>query len=988
MANYLLSMQFNSSGCTDKTVINLGGVSFNHTTSLGRAAYFQPYNVQAGFKIDNSNIKTAIENNSWCIYFKYKIREEDLLTNTPIIVYYRNKEYHEFITIENKKSIILYIADVPFALTDIGYTFDNEWHTFYTCFENGNIKLFIDGYLYNSYTTNNTPEFGEIFYIGTDTINSNLCGYLNDITIFDGIIYRNNFVPPNKHINTSDTKNNYKGKSYTNKDDFEPELIDSIEHNREQTATRLIEVQKSVSTRFLKLTWHQITDGYFSNIDYHFNIHYNEIIKGIYINITGIDTTLLTNNDKYFNCNLETALELKKIHPLMIFVNRQFVKLSKIKLIKSDNWYTLFIEDVGYLNYKTIVKELDIILLPFDVIYEEDYGERADLFPLYSFDLEGRFSASNANTFYYINDKANPFIKHIGVREYHINDPEYQQTHLAFIWRYGRLVANNININNGTSMQFIPDDNRSLLSDETYRFDNIPEDTYGHLLPGTNVIIYAGSTLVDPSLYRVVSTDTIYFDNLDDVYMLNNRVITMQIITGLAELPNPKKDIMDDLTDIKLVEVEATEEDQSVFDIPEAPIDRYGRGYRLFNIFKGHIFMNEHERYIRDYENNQIRIINQRDYVHKGRHLLFLFGQVEKASSSGSVSPKSVTYLVKPNSDNLSKVTVPVTNKKLTRNNCVLFVNSAFISPYRYTISNNIITMTDNFKFDPNSIIMIHMLELVNDFEDLATPRGRIIKPELDKGRRYILYDLGIPKEIKISLANLLCFDQHGWLINELKGHVYNYNIIKYLEAGIDSLPTYLTCVYTEDTFKNKANIIRFNNRTFLQEYIIGREEFYEMDIDFDKLLADFDFEYSNDLSYGENLSKALNYIMSYNQNVLDDVYEKRSTAFINTITAANFNSSLISKNQKFHTSLPRDEYETNKVRTYPMFFVDGVLTDWDMQENANSIDITLSTKPSNSSKINSINFKGMKNFLYNLSTKLSSNKKVLKNISATIKVQ
>ena len=1223
MANYLLSMQFDRSGCTDKTVINLGGVSFNHTTSLGQAAYFQPYDVQSGFKIVNSHIKQVIENGNWCIYFKYKINKDDLIDNTPLIIFYKNNEYYEFLTIEKAKAFVLHLTGIPYRLTDIEYTFDNEWHTFYASFENGIIRFFVDGYFYNQYgATKNKPDFGETFYIGTNTINANFCGYLNDFNIFEGVIYHHNFVPPSNYICQADIMTNYKDYVYTTPDDFEPDLIDSIERNREHSASRLLEHQKGSSPRFLKLTWYQITDEYFKKTEDKFNIP-NDLLKGIYINITGIDTTLLTNDDRYFSCNLETALELKKVHPLMVFVNKRFIRLSRIKLIRSNEWYTLFINDI---DPKTIVESLDIILLPFNVIYEEDYGEREDLNPLYKFNKEGQFVTTDATTYYYIDSKASPYIKQIGIREYEgLIKPNYAK--LNFIWRYGKLETKYVSENYGAFMQFY-------------------SDTEDHFTPENKVIIYTGTTLLDPTFYRVVGHDLIYFENIADAALISDRTVTLQIITDDLDPLNNERMIKQDNLDVKTVDVEATEDYQMKFALPEV-VDGYGNGYRTFLIFKGHVLLEEYERYIIDYDKNELKLLHYKDALPKGRSLTFIFVKIDKMGANGRLAIKPLMYYCHPMKTDLKRIEIPIENTKYTpvdmqiytlkateekqtvftlpkldkyttflifkngllfpnseysvnnrtltleedryilkgktlyivalkntnvqykrylnflqrtilshgkntvippewydyeenmlvflggryldpsvyqiknhmifleeddiddstktftfvmivssifpptdarsaeynnvchnfgfhysqslepeedtngiinfspkfkeydiskknfllfangiwihpdryklnsnteiefldesdkhhasythynmiipnirdeanievlKNNSMVFFNSTFISPYRYKIIDNTIIMHDDFKFPENARILVVLLTLTTELNEGITARSKIIRPELTKGRRYILYDLGISKKIKIGLNNLVCFDQNGLLIRnfELRGEIYNFNIIKYLETNmpLEIQPTYLTCVYNEDTLDNTANINRFANENFLREYIQGKEEFYEMDINFDKLLADFNFDHDQDLTYGENLSNSLDYIVSYNQNKIDDVYEKNATAFIRDFDINKFITNLNHVGDRYTISIERDEYETNKKRTFPLYFINGRIADWITTENNNQITLSLPYNLANTSRIQSINFRGLNNFLYSLESQLGLDKKVIKDIPMKI---
>lgn len=960
MANYLLSMQFDSTGCTDRRIINLGGVSFNHSTSLGRAAYFEPYNMQAGFYIKDDKIRDTIENHIWSIYFKYKVKKQDLITSTPIIVYEGKNVYHDFLTIDNKEVFTIHFSTLSYTVKDIDYTFDNDWHTFYMDFIDDILRVYIDGFLYALYENTVKPEFSEAFYIGIRYSNKeceNYCGYINDFNIFDDRIYTNNFIPPNTYIYPKDVISNYKKSKYTTVDDFDTDLIESIENNREHSASNLIEYQKGYTPRLLKLTWYQITDGYFDNNQYKFNTN-QDLLNGIYINITGIDTNLLTKDDKYFSYNLETALELKKIHPLLIFINKRFVRLSKIQLVKSDDWYTLFIKNIPK---DTKVKSLDIILLPFAVIYEEDYGERADYKPLYVFNNEGLFSPiQSGSIYYYINEEINPYIQQIGIREYYNVEPKNNYMH--FLWRYGKLETNRITDTNGAYMVF-----RS--------------DEYGQIKPGDRVLLYNENNLIDPKFYNVVGYDLIYFENIEDVNLLEGKTITMQIITDLQD---PSKLIYQDLTDIKVVDVIATEKNQTDFLIPEV-MDKDGIEYRKFLVFKGHVLLEDQSRYKIDYDNRELMLLDPKDYCSIGESLTFVFIKVNKVDSGGILHTKPIFYYTTPINESVAIVEVP--NKiKLYKHNCMIFRNNILLSPLKYSIENGN-TIRSNFNLNDNIIVI--MLEMTHILEDPITWREKMIKEELDKGNRYLLYDLGISKRIKITTNNFLCFDSEGYIITNLIGEVYNYNIIKYLKTTtpLETQPTYLTCVYRNDLLDNETNLNRFTNESFLKEYIKGKEEFYEMDNLFDELIEDFNFTHDKDLTYGENLSKSLDYIVSYNQNKIDDVYEKRATSYIKDYNSTKFNESLVKTNSGYNISIPRDKYKTNKYRTYPIFFHNGLLSDWIVKEKANNTVVTLPNRLPATDNIKSINFKGLSNFLYPLNTKLTVNKEVNQSIRGRIMV-
>lgn len=981
MANYLLSMQFDTNGCTDQRVSSFGGVSFKTPSSTNqlKAAYFEPYNMNAILTIEDKSIKETIENEDWSIYFKYKIKKKDLLEDTPLISY--EDEFgnisNSFLTIKDQKYFCI-DSTVIYYSEDVEYTFDDNWHTFYIYKEDRVLHFFIDGYPNKKYENIVDLHLGSRIYIGgrdDNGIKKNFIGYLDDFNIFNGIIYYHAFVPPSNYIYQKDVISNYKDSLTVHKEDFEPELVDSIEYNREHSSSHLNDLKSFFLPRFLNLTWKQDQDRYFENYNSTFNMKDS---KSIYINITGIDTALLTHDDRYFSSNLETALESNKIWPLLVFINNRFIRLSHIEMVKSDDWYTLIVNKE---NDISIVESLNIILLPFNVVYEEDYGERADLIPLYIFDKNGKFTPVNGTTYYYIDEVNNTHMKQIGIREHFVTKEQFpfskaeenpKTDYLRFLWRYGTLELIRKDGEDNAYMQFLSTDRE------------------GYVKPGDTVLLYSGTTFIQSEFYKVIGYDLLYIENYSKCGIFLDRMITMQVVTDLKETDHNRL-LVDDLTDMKIVEVEATTNQQSTFDIPNV-VDRNGNRYSKFLIFKGKLLVEDQDRYTIDYDQGIINFTDKRDFVAVGKSITFVFLKIDKVDARGQLYIKPIFHYCKPNQEELNKFTIP-TNPSLVpnKNNCFVFVNGTFISPYRYDIvgSELIIDPESGYLFNKNADIVLVMLKLVSALEDPKSWREKMVQNEIAKGYRFILYDLGIPKEIKITTDNFLCFDDDGLLITKVKGKVYNYNIIKRLTTNepLEHQVRYLTCLYRDDSLSNFANITKFRNETFLKEYIKGREEFYELDDMFDDLIADFDFTHSSDLSYGENLSKSLDYIISYDQNRIDDVYEKKATAFRKSYDITKFNKSLTKVDDKYCLSIPRDEYDTNRYRTYPLFFKNGLLTDWDVEEDGNNTIVSLPLKLSVDDSIESINFRKMSNTIKPLNSIIQPNKEWLYDIHNSILV-
>jgi hypothetical protein len=164
-----------------------------------------------------------------------------------------------------------------------------------------------------------------------------------------------------------------------------------------------------------------------------------------------------------------------------------------------------------------------------------------------------------------------------------------------------------------------------------------------------------------------------------------------------------------------------------------------------------------------------------------------------------------------------------------------------------------------------------------------------------------------------------------------------------------------------------------------MREYLKGRQEYYEMDAHFDQLMEEFNFRHSMDRTYGENLSRSLNYILWYNQNKLDDVYDKLATATRRVYNTRGLNQNMTRIGEgKWQLAIPRDDYKANISRTYSLFFQDGRLaTKWhkDLKEVGNDLVVTLPSKLAANSNVESIDFHGMSNFVIPLENVVKSDK-------------
>lgn len=981
MAVPILSMQFDSVGCTNRTVRNLGGVSFNGPSCVSkkglRSAYFPPYHANAGFEVTNDEVRSLIESGqAWSLYFKYKVNQVDD-SSLPILTYREGTGWNTkpLMTIENAKNVVIEASPYStYFSRRIDYTFDGLWHTLYFMYdEEHTIRLMVDGQLVMEVYEADLFRFARRFYVGysmVDGVATTLNGWsIDDLNLFRGCLYKDEFIPPTEYVGGMDTLSNYYDNSVSNVENLETELVDSIEENREHSVWSINEMQKGWLPRRAKFNWHEEQRGYFRNHAYQ---RIPKTSTYTYVNVEGLDQPILTGNERYYEAALETALDAHKVLPMLIFVNGQFRRLSKTRVVKSDDYYCFIFTDRNRLTERP-VESFEVIILPFPIVYEEDYGERADKSPLYTFSLDGRFDPVNGHTFYYVDQERAPTLKHVGIREqlfpseaYLASIPESEKaslvdrSYMRFVWRYGTL------------------DTKRITEDGRGAFMAFQSDDYSWVKPGDSVMVYNGTVLVDPSLYEIVGYDLLYFEDLEKVGLESGRTITMQVVTDSYDAKG--KMLFQDLTETKAVTVTATTNNQSVFRIPEVT-DGDGVEWRKFLLFKGHVLMENEKRYTIDYDTGTVRLNDPKDYMPKGRNLLFTFIKVRKADSRGNLYTKPIVLYARPTGEYTARI--PTTEEYVvpTKSNTMVFRNGTFVSPNRYTIANGELRMgEDDIPFDSSTSLIFIMLKLVNPYDDPTRWRESIVAHEIRKGYRFVLYDLGIAKRIKVTLDNLLCFDDDGRLITDLRGKVYDLNVIKRLSTftPLERRVRYLTCLYRTDHLDYEGNALLPLNDSFMREYLKGRQEYYEMDEHFDRLMEEFNFRHRTDLTYGENLSRSLAYIVSYNQNKLDSVYDRLATATRRQYDTLGLNKSMVRVGDgEWKLAIPRDDYKSNLGRTHSLFFQDGRLADWagTVKGSGNDILATLPSKLPATAKIESIDFHGMSNFVIPLNSVVKSDK-------------
>ena len=283
MSRFLLRLNFDSNGCTDTRIANVGEINFETESAIKkyhqRSAYFPPYS-HAGLRFYDSlgEIRDLFGNvlNPTTIYFKYKINRKDIRRDviTPIITYRDGNSSDTntpFLYIQDGKWFVIEIdgKGEKFYSRNMDFTFDGNWHLFTLTRLNKKFTLYIDGVKDVIFTSKLPITFGDNLYIGvyhpnastTATFNG---GSLDDFCITDNVLYFENFVPPTLYWIGIDSKDNYVNKDLYNIDNLDPDIAFQMEKNRTHTIQSINANQMGNIPYRMRIEWY-VDDKYFIN---------------------------------------------------------------------------------------------------------------------------------------------------------------------------------------------------------------------------------------------------------------------------------------------------------------------------------------------------------------------------------------------------------------------------------------------------------------------------------------------------------------------------------------------------------------------------------------------------------------------------------------------------------------------------------------------------------------------------------------------------
>ena len=199
------------------------------------------------------------------------------------------------------------------------------------------------------------------------------------------------------------------------------------------------------------------------------------------------------------------------------------------------------------------------------------------------------------------------------------------------------------------------------------------------------VYLFMNSTYVSPERYDMISSGTTVTIRFPNETIRPTTKLTLMVESDCMTY---------NANNLSMIvhRIPSTQEHQTIYDIPEPLWED------SFYVFYGSMIVSP-DRYI--VTSDHKIIFNMGDSMDHKWPIMMVFvknkNETDKNIGKGTMHLKTeyMAFNVKTDTKSLSVPTNYFHNIKLSKDNCIVFMNSTYIDPERYTIINNILTMTD-----------------------------------------------------------------------------------------------------------------------------------------------------------------------------------------------------------------------------------------------------------------------------------------------------
>ena len=450
-----------------------------------------------------------------------------------------------------------------------------------------------------------------------------------------------------------------------------------------------------------------------------------------------------------------------------------------------------------------------------------------------------------------------------------------------------------------------------------------------------NMLLFGHGTWIHPDRWEIYDNGTIIFNNEHDRKTAQWTNYILLIIDDYME---------DDRycpSSFKIEKVTATEDNQSVFEIPDV-----AKRYRSFMIFRGNLFLSKVGRYKINEEDHTIELLNDFDYLAKGRSLYFVFLD---AFTRSQQETQIMQFNFDCDSSGITKLPKPLIDDEYQMNEIALFLNGRILDQSLYTISNNKIYLSGyllaDAQFDRYYYTVVYLITFLSEVREydftMPTTPSYPISPVDNVKEVYIENYIGTPY-----------FDNEGQVVS-FPTCFSEYKLVKssimLFKDGLFVDPKYYELYDNGSIWFNSRSPIQPDNSVFNMGVLVNNVDqsyIHNYPTETKTISVTVDSE-TNIITIPEVEEKYKSFLLFINGSIvdltkvdfvydtinliLDDVYpsDKIDFVFLNSIVNEKYGAVFLMDNIQVNgpTPIPTSQYNTTSFeKKYMMVFKNGKL--------------------------------------------------------------
>ncbi len=326
-----------------------------------------------------------------------------------------------------------------------------------------------------------------------------------------------------------------------------------------------------------------------------------------------------------------------------------------------------------------------------------------------------------------------------------------------------------------------------------------------------HMMLFGNGIYIHPDRYDLYDNGTIIFNNDQD------RKHAQWAKYDMLVLDDEESDERYAPSSLIVKRVVATEEKQSRFEIPEV-----GSRYRSFLVFKGSLLMNKNYRYTIEDDEKHVTILNDFDYVEKGKSLTFVFLD---AFARSNQEVQFLQFYFRCNPSGTTKLPVNLLNENFSLEEMALFLNGRYLDSSQYLIKNGYLYLDGYLlkgDFDHYVFTVVYLITMLTDLKEYNYPLpvkpAFPVRPIDDIGNAYFEFSHSEDREAKgktTGNSGIVKFEPEFKGYSMVKTNFLLFGNGTWISPDRFELYDNDTVIFTNETDKHYAHITRYSMAIF-----------------------------------------------------------------------------------------------------------------------------------------------------------------------------